>query len=244
MRACVSLSSDTVTVLVMGLKAVGYIRVSSATQLDGYGLATQEADIKKAANSHDLKLTQVFSDEGVSGSLEAALRPGLAEALARIESGEAEVLLVPRLDRLARRLTIQEAALAQVWRHEGIVIAADQGPVPKDDPDDPMRTAMRQMMGVFGQLERAMIVARLKRGREVKRTGGGYAAGRPPYGLRAVGGSLVADPQEEEAIKLARRLRKSGLSYRKIGERLHAQGLHPRSGGRWHPPMVSRLVTG
>ena len=171
-------------------------------------------------------------------------RPSLAEALVRLESGEAEVLLVPRLDRLARKLTIQEAALAQVWRHGGRVVACDQGEVEKDDPDDPIRTAMRQMMGVFGQLERAMIVARLKRGREMKRSAGGYAAGRPPYGLRTDRGSLVASPDEQEAIKLARRLKKKGLSYRQIAERLQAEGLHPRSGGSWHPPMVSRLVNG
>jgi DNA invertase Pin-like site-specific DNA recombinase len=226
----------------MGTRAVGYIRVSSATQLDGYGLAAQEADIRKSVKSYGLRLTQVFRDEGVSGSLEAALRPGLAEALARIESGDAEVLLIPRLDRLARRLTIQEAALAQVWRHGGTVVAADQGEIVRDDPDDPMRTAMRQMMGVFAQLERSMIVARLRRGREMKRASGGYAAGRPRYGYRADGGFLVAVPEEQRTIKLARRLKKQGLSYRQIADRLEAEGLQPRSGGRWHPPMVSRLV--
>ena len=228
----------------MASKAVGYIRVSSATQLDGYGLASQEKDLRKCAKAHSLKLIEILRDEGVSGSLEAVDRPSLAEALARLESGEAEVLLIPRLDRLARKLTIQEAALAQVWRHGGRVVACDQGEVEKDDPDDPVRTAMRQMMGVFGQLERAMIVARLKRGRQMKRSAGGYAAGRPPYGLRADGGSLVAAPEEQEAIRLAKRLRKRRLSYREIAEHLQAEGLHPRSGGRWHPPMVSRLVNG
>jgi DNA invertase Pin-like site-specific DNA recombinase len=226
----------------MASRAVAYIRVSSATQLDGYGLAAQEADIRKSVKTYGLKLTQVFRDEGVSGSLEAALRPGLAEALAKIESGDAEVLLVPRLDRLARRLTIQEAALAQVWRHGGVVISAEQGEVARDDPDDPMRTAMRQMMGVFAQLERSMIVARLRRGREMKRASGGYAAGRPRYGYRADDGSLVALPEEQRTTKLAKRLRKRGLSYRQIADRLEAEGMLPRSGGRWHPPMVSRLV--
>lgn len=78
----------------------------------------------------------------------------------------------------------------------------------------------------------------------MKRSTGGYAAGRPPYGLRADGGALVAAPEEENAVKLAKRLRKKGMSYRQIAERLHAEGLNPRSGGRWHPPMVSRLVNG
>lgn len=38
------------------------------------------------------------------------------------------------------------------------------------------------------------------------------------------------------------RRRQRGLSYRQIADRLEAEGLRPRSGGRWHPPMVSRLV--
>ena len=83
-------------------KAVGYIRISSATQLDGYGLEAQERDLKKCAEALGLKLSVVLRDEGISGSLEAVDRPGLAEALSMIESGEVSVLLVSRLDRLAR----------------------------------------------------------------------------------------------------------------------------------------------
>ena len=103
---------------------------------------------------------------------------------------------------------------------------------------------MRQMMGVFGQLERAMIVARLRRGRRAKEEMGGYAQGRPPYGYRAEGGGLVKARKEQEAITAARRLRKKGLSYRQIAARLEADGMVPRSGGRWHPPMVARLISG
>lgn len=131
----------------MRAKAVGYVRVSSASQLDGYGLPAQEQDVRRCAKTQDFTLKAILRDEGVSGSLEAVDRPALADALALIEAGEAEVLVVPRLDRLARRLTIQEAALAQVWGHGGRVVACDQGEVAKDDPDDPIRTAMRQMMG-------------------------------------------------------------------------------------------------
>ena len=226
----------------MGTKAIGYIRVSSVTQLDGYGLAAQEQDVRKCAKTHDLKVIEVLRDEGVSGSTESVDRPGLAEALARIESGEAQILVVARLDRLARRLTIQEAALAQVWKHGGRVIACDQGEVAHDDPDDPMRTAMRQMMGVFAQLERGMIVARLRRGRQLKKAGGGYAHGRPPYGFRAEGGALVPVPEEQEAISRARELSKRGKSLRQIAEILGQEGHHPRTGRTWHPPMVARLL--
>src|SRR6266540_2421394 len=145
--------------------AVAYLRVSGKGQLDGFGLDIQEHQVRACAKAVGLRLVEILRDEGVSGTLEAADRPGLAEALAMIENHEAEVLLVPRLDRLARSLTVQEAALAQAWRHGGRVFACDSGEVLRDDPDDPMRTAMRQMVGVFAQLDKAMTVARLKRGR-------------------------------------------------------------------------------
>ncbi len=60
----------------MRLRALGYIRVSSQTQLDGYGLPDQEQDVRKCAKAQDLNLVDVLRDEGVSGSTEAADRPG------------------------------------------------------------------------------------------------------------------------------------------------------------------------
>lgn len=226
----------------MKARAVGYIRVSSGTQLDGYGLTVQEEQVRKCARRFGFRLVRVLRDEGVPGSIEAVDRPGLAEALNLIESGSAEVLVTPRLDRLARKLTIQEAALAHVWKLGGRVFACDQGEVQQDDPDDPMRKAMRQMMGVFAELERGMIVARLRRGRAAKKKTGGYVAGRPPYGLRASDGALVKDPDEQTVIKRARILQRKGLSLREIARSLEADGHRPRRGGEWHPTQVARLV--
>ena len=223
-------------------RAIGYIRVSSTTQIDGYGLAAQEQDVRRCAKVHGLKLAGVIRDEGVPGSIEAVDRPGLAEALAMIEGGEAQVLLVPKLDRLARKLTIQEAALAQVWRHGGRVIACDQGDVAEDDPDDPMRTAMRQMVGVFSQLERAMIVARLRRGRRMKAELGGRAVGAAPFGHIATEGRLVEDEVEQRVIARMMEMRKDGQSLREIARALNEEGVRPKRGGRWHPATVSRVV--
>lgn len=76
--------------------------------------------------------------------------------------------MAPNLDRLARELVVQEAALAQCRRLCERVFMADQGDIL---PEDPVRTAMRQMMGVFAQLDRGMTVAKLRRtaGRPTRR---------------------------------------------------------------------------
>ena len=97
-------------------------------------------------------------------------------------------------------------------------------------------------MGVFAQLERGMVVARLRRGRQAKKDAGGYAHGRPPYGYQAREGTLVEVPAEQAAIKRARRLRSQGLSLRRIASRLESEGLFTRTRRPWQPAQVARLL--
>jgi DNA invertase Pin-like site-specific DNA recombinase len=124
----------------------------------------------------------------------------------------------------------------------GALFTADGGEVLRDDPDDPMRTAMRQMAGVFAQLDRGLITKRLRDGRRVKAEGGGYAGGRPPLGKRAVGGELVDDVEEQRTVARIRALRADGCSLRAIAETLTAEGYTPRRSERWHAQSIKRIV--
>ncbi|MFF7191487.1 hypothetical protein ACFZAR_41345 [Streptomyces sp. NPDC008222] len=45
------------------------------------------------------------------------------------------------MNRLARELVVQEAALAQTWKHSGRAFMADQVEILPDDPEDPIRRA-------------------------------------------------------------------------------------------------------
>lgn len=72
--------------------------------------------------------------------------------------------------------------------HSGVQVhSADVGKVARDDPDDPMRTAMRQMAGVFAELDRAMTVKRVRDGRKAKKAKGGHPSGSYPYGFCKAG---------------------------------------------------------
>ncbi|MGW7754481.1 recombinase family protein [Streptomyces violaceusniger] len=185
----------------------------------------------------------MYRDEGRSGTLESADRPGLADALTEVEDGTADGIVSPTLDRFARTLVVQEAILAQIWKHGGRAFTADTGEVHPDDPDDPMRTAMRQMMGVFAQLERSMIAARLRHGRREKAAQGGYAYGAPPYGWRAHKKELTAEDSEQAGRARARHLRdEDELSYREIAAVLDAEGVRPKRGDCWHPETVRRML--
>ncbi len=226
---------------------VGYVRVSSDSQADGYGPEVQEQSIRKWAKAHSHRLTSICSDIGVSGALPPEERPGMTEALDALRPPpKATGLVVARLDRLARSLTVQEAILQTAWQSGASVFTADQGEVLADDPDDPMRTAMRQMAGVFAQLDRALVVKRMADGRRAKAETGRHAVGDYPFGFTGKGTGktrdAARDPNEQRAVRRIIELRRDGASYRTIAETLDAEGLRPRRAARWSAMSVRNVA--
>lgn len=235
------------------MRLVAYLRVSTIEQADkGYGLDVQREAIRKAAKQLGGKVVVWTADEGKSGTLDAVDRPGLLEALTAIRDGRADGLIVRDLDRLARAVTVQEAVLAEVWDHRDSAVFTSVPPqeVLRDDPDDPYRTAMRQMRGVFAELDRRLIVKRLRDGRKVKADNGGHVDGPAPYGWRVdepnpsnPHGALVPVPAEQTALARMKHLRRDGVPTREIARVLTAEG-HPtrKGGGTWHHATVARIL--
>ncbi len=85
----------------MPTRTIAYLRVSSDKQADrGVSLDAQRAKLKAYAELYELDLVDVVVDAGLSAkSLD---RPGLQRALGMLKAGDAEALLVVRLDRLTR----------------------------------------------------------------------------------------------------------------------------------------------
>lgn len=225
------------------MKITAYLRVSTAGQVkDGLGLPTQERLIRAWARSNGHKIVAIRKDEGVSGANGIDSREGLPLALADIRDKRAEAMVTSSIDRLARALTVQEAILGTVWKLGGLMFTVDSGEITPDDPDDPMRTAMRQMAGVFAQLDRAMVIKRLRNGRQTKAERGGFAYGSPPFGWRSEGRELVPEPGEQAVLVRVRALRGEGQSIRLIADTLTAEGLTPKRGGQWHPETLRRII--
>ena len=226
------------------MQLVAYVRVSTEVQVErGSSLADQEAAIREWAERAGHQVVAVCADEGVSGSNGLDTRKGLYAALSAITAGQAEGLAVYNLDRLARKLTVQEGVLGQVWAGGHKVFSVeDQGEVVEDDPSDPMRTAMRQMRGVFAQLERGMLVMRMYNGRMAKLARGGHAHGAPPFGWQAEGGELVEDGAEQEALHLICELHDQGYSTRTIAEHMVIEGFSPRRAAKWQSTTVAKII--
>jgi DNA invertase Pin-like site-specific DNA recombinase len=159
--------------------------------------------------------------ETISGAVELEQREALARAIGRIRDGEAEAIVIPRLDSLSRRLHLQEAALGTIWRHGGDVYEVYGGLVPPDDPSDPYRGFIRVVLGAAAELEARLVVQRMQGGRKRNRAQGKTAGGRRPIGWRIDDdGLLVPNEREQRLLARARRLREQGRSWREISDRV------------------------
>ena len=219
-----------------------YTRVSTHGQVDGESLPEQERNARAWAEAHGHHVVAVFTDAGRSGALPVTERPGLADALEALEVGTIDAVVMRDLDRLAREVTVQEAVLAQVWLTPGATVFTFHGEVQRDDPDDPMRTAMRQMAGVFAGLERRVIVKRLRDGRRAKARKGQHANGPAPYGWRTVEGELIPVPAEQATLARLRELAQPGVRQADVAATLNAEGHRTRDGALWAQNTVSRIL--
>ena len=226
------------------MRVVSYLRVSTDKQADeGLGLDVQRAAVKKWARTEGHRIVGEFVDQGVSGSNGIESRDALPDALGLLRDGSATGLIVYRLDRLARDLVLQEQLLAEVRRLGAEVFSTSAGESAYlvDDPDDPSRRLIRQILGAVNEYERGMIRLRLRSGRARKAHVGGYAYGGPPFGFEASNGELVAVPEEQSVIDEVVALHGDGKSLRTIADDLNQRGV-PARRGRWHPSTVARIV--
>lgn len=92
------------------MKIIGYTRVSTDNQTEGYGLQVQEDRIKAYAKDQGHSLEGVFREEGVSGSL--GKRPALGKLFEYIKVHKIDAVVFLRLDRLSRSLLIQSSYLS------------------------------------------------------------------------------------------------------------------------------------
>lgn len=211
-------------------KALAYLRVSGKGQLEGDGFPRQTLAIQQYAKANRIEVVRVFREEGVSGKNDLEQRPALQALLEALHSNGVRLVLIEKLDRLARDLMVQESVLADFQR-SGFEIRS----VLEPDlcSDDPSRKLMRQILGAFAEYERRMIVTKLRCARQRRKAKTGRCEGQLPFGSSA---------DEQQTVVRMRELRQKGRSYAAIANQLDAEGHHTRRGGRWNPVVVNRVL--
>lgn len=212
-------------------RAFGYCRVSSVGQSaeDRDGLVRQETTIKKWAFANNVRIVKWFK-ETVSGTKDLENRPELQALMTALHSNGTRLVLIEKLDRLARDLMIQESIIADMQRNQFEIVSVAE---PDLCSSDPTRVLLRQMMGAFSEYERKMIVLKLRGARQrAKGNRKDYKEGRKPYGDR---------PGENVVIERIKSLRAAGHTLAKITEILNREEIRARD-GMWYPTSVSNVL--
>ncbi len=118
---------------------------------------------------------------------------GLANALTAARAGRFDVLLVYRVDRFTRRIR-DLVTLLEELDAAGVVFRSATEPF---DTSTPAGRMLVQMLGVFAEFEREMIIDRVLSGMERKAAKGSWAVSQVPYGF-ARGTNDVLIPIEDE----------------------------------------------
>jgi DNA invertase Pin-like site-specific DNA recombinase len=214
------------------VQAVAYLRTSSATNVGSEkdSERRQRAAIEGYAKRAGMQVVDWFYDPAVSGADPIETRPGFSALLDRIEGNGVLAVVVEDASRFARDLVAQELGILLLIKRGVRLITASGDDL--CDTSDPSRVMMRQIAGAFAQYEKARLVARLRRAREVK----GKLGGR----------KSIAETRPE-VVELARRLRetRSGRqrSLREISAELAERGLvAERTGRPFEAAQIARML--
>ena len=208
------------------MRCIIYARCSTAEQTaSGLGIEAQLERCRGHATAHGYTVAAELLDNGCSGSLPPAKRPGLSRALAMLrQRGDAAggVLIAARVDRLGRNLGDLDA-LGKRARREGWHLAAlDVGM----DTATSTGTMLYQILGVFSEFERNRIAERTSAALQALKARG-VRMGRP----------VELSPEARQRV---RELRASGLSMNATAARLNAEAVARPRGGQWNATAVSR----
>lgn len=218
-------------------RVIGYVRVSTEEQAkNGLSLKNQDWTIRTYAKLKKLGEVEVIADKGESGK--SLKREGIQRLVSLCERGEISHLIVYRLDRLTRRTRDLLELVEDVFVVNKVVFHSVNENV---DTRTPMGKFFLTLMGALAQMERELIVERIKDALEEKKRRG-EPLGAPALGFGAKDKKRIEDPEELEIVAYVKALRRKRLSHRDIAKRLNEEGIPTKRGGKWHGSTISYIL--
>jgi DNA invertase Pin-like site-specific DNA recombinase len=152
------------------MRAAIYLRVST----DDQTTENQERELRATAERAGHEIVQVYRDEGISGSKGRDRRPGFDAMHKDAARRKFDIVMAWSVDRLSRSMPDLINFLTELHALKIDLFLHQQGL----DTTTPMGKAMFQIAGVFAELERSMIQARVKAGMARAKAQGKHV-GRP-----------------------------------------------------------------
>jgi DNA invertase Pin-like site-specific DNA recombinase len=206
------------------MRVIAYRRVSTDQQGEsGAGLEAQASALDAEVERRGWDLVETYTDVASGKSMRK--RDELATALERMAAGDADLLMVAKLDRLSRSLLDFAQLMALAQREGWGIVALDIGV----DTSSVNGELMAHIIMALAQWERRIIGQRTKDALAIVK-GRGVKLGRP---------TLVDD----STVQLIGILRAEGKSYRAIADVLNRQLVPTAQGGLlWYASTVKTMA--
>lgn len=104
---------------------------------------------------------------------------------------------------------------------------------------DPMKKALVQIQGIFAELDKSLLVKKLRRARDRVRSEKSRCEGPKPYGENA---------EEAEVLKRVRYMRrrsrgqKRPRTFQSIADQLNREGIMTRQGKQWNAALIRNIL--
>lgn len=223
---------------VQTVRVATYMRISTDEKHQPYSLEAQDTRLRAFAESQpDWRIVKAHEDRASGASVDK--RDGLRRALRDARAGRYDVLLVYRVDRLSRSLR-DFLDILDALTEAGVTFRSATEPV---DTATPMGRMLVQLLAMFAEFERGMIIDRVVAGMERKAARGEWPGGIPSHGYEVADeGGLVVNAAEAPIIPVIFKMYDEGRGAKAIATELNRQGHRTRNEKRWGHTSVLALL--
>ena len=223
------------------MRAIGYTRVSSVEQLNGTSLTEQRKMIQAFCAMKDIELVETFTDAAVSGGKALRDRPEGSKMLQSLRDGEADTVIICKLDRGFRSAS-DCLATVEAWEKQGIaLVILNLGGQTIDTSSAAGKFFITVMAGA-AELEKNLIRERTASGRAARKKEG-KSIGGVPFGFKKDPDNfLLPNEHEQEVIGIVKTLKLEGMSARQIANQLNDRGIKSKKGRTWQATQIIRIL--
>lgn len=218
----------------------GYVRVSQVAGRSGDRFQSpgqQRDSITAWAKANGVTIAKIHEDLDRSGG--TMDRPGMNEALRRVDEGISGGLVVARLDRFARTVVGGLLTIRRLHDKGARVVSVAESL----DPATPMGRAMLGLLLIMAEWQRDQADEHLAAA-QYRATSAGRFPGKPAFGYaRTNKGLTIVDEPAAEIVRQIFRARAGGVGWRKITDDLSKGHIRTPLGRRlWAPSTVQGIV--
>jgi len=178
------------------MRLIGYVRVSSVSQAQGYGLEVQRRAIEGYCVLHGHELLGI--EEEVRSALKS--RPVFDRVKEKVLNGGADGLIAYRLDRIGRSVK-DLATIAEEFQKAGKALIFVQNAINTSTPEGKL---LFNLLAAIAEYERTLLLERTKAGRE----------------LAEKQGKICHRPRKTIDPRILAEMKRKGISHRMMAKTL------------------------